>query len=62
MADNVTDCKDEKEKEKQQFLFYNRLKGINVENGEIGTKTEEQDRLGDKGIIIGCYPPKGNDQ
>lgn len=40
----------------------NFLKWIDVKDGEIGTKAEEQYGLWDKGIMIGYQPPNGDGQ
>jgi hypothetical protein len=61
MADDITDCKNGKEDEKQFLLLINDLKRIRFKDGEIGAKAEKKDSLRDKGIVIGYKPPNGND-
>ena len=62
MADDVKDSEEGEDAEKKHLLLQNHLKRINIEDGEISTKTEEQYGLRDKGIMIRYHPPKSSGQ
>ena len=53
VADDVTDCKDGKEKEKFSFILINCQKRVSIKDREIGAKAEEQNGLRDKCIVMG---------
>ena len=52
MADNVKDGEEGEDEDENLLLLMNHLKRIDVKDGEIGTKAEEQYGLWYEGVVI----------